>query len=1002
MSEQNSAASASVNRAKPYQLMLFPLNNGATNVYYVLVLSYIATFGSKVLALSMIFASVMVTGMRLFDAITDPIIGALMDRTNGKFGKFRPFMVIGNLIMAVSILVLYCLTPLIPASMEWARYVAFVALYAIWVIGYTFQTSCTRSGQTVLTNDPKQRPLFTIFNTVGSLLGMGAMQFFAPILAKNYEGGYASAGFFRTLAPVGIVISILLTILAIIYALCIAAAIAFHAQEGVQQLMEDPARICIWSLCFLLCLIYHKKRSSYRVAAEHTVLPPLTVILLVTGYFPDVAMFLIIVTIITSIITARSLKIGILRAGTTLAPIPLIKILFANTSHVLSIIISQNSVNAAINPYQFQHWLLPLLIMTVAVPIIRLICDIVTFFFVQIPIRKAMREYSLSHILAMALADLMAIVWIPEILEFANIGSDTATVLSVFMLALIAYSLLLMTVDTMSRLTRSRSALKCIANVSDALPLPNQVPEETVVRRINRGLTRMRCFISNANNLDKRGYSYRYSAPISTGSRQYYLAMERSIWNRPFMSPDETILLTCGEVLTESLRVNKEVTLLRTESETDTLTGALTYRAFIGHLKSLQTENVHNLVAVVYFGVEHLRTVNEHYGRKIGNAVLRSVGMRLSQLLPGNATLSRVNGAEFAMIVTDVTSTSDVEELATRMRNLAVMPVYTEEGEVSVDVSSSISFSNATDGFSVLLADASAHIYESESSNLPVVDGMTSTLAAQNGSGDYFNASDVLRHAIEDNTISVLYQPIFDVNTKRITSLDTIVRVHDAKGRTLAPYFVTAEAHRLNMSVQLTLDVLETCVKDMTAFRKVAPELDIVDICMNGSELGASIFHERLEQLTHEQPQLRFGLQLGSHAIHVVHDEVDDEVAALAALPNVELGLTNAGTTYSEVAAFAHLPLDFARFDKTVVRDFRTPRAKQIMQRTLEISRDNDAFHVVFDGVESLDQVEFIRSIGGTLAEGTLLSNAMSANEFLMRLETMGTSLPEAAPRQAE
>ena len=72
------------------------------------------------------------------------------------------------------------------------------------------------------------------------------------------------------------------------------------------------------------------------------------------------------------------------------------------------------------------------------------------------------------------------------------------------------------------------------------------------------------------------------------------------------------------------------------------------------------------------------------------------------------------------------------------------------------------------------------------------------------------------------------------------------------------------------------------------------------------------------------------------------------------------------------------------------------------MQRTLDISRDSDAFYVVFDGVESLDQVEFIRSIGGTIAEGTLLSNAMNANEFLMRLETMGTSLPEAVPRQAE
>ena len=211
MSEQ----SQSVNRAKTYQLVLFPLNNGATNVYYVLVLSYIATFGSNVLSLGLMFASVMVTAMRLCDAITDPVIGALMDRTNGKFGKFRPFMVIGNATMAISILLLYLATPLIPASAMWLRYILFIALYFVWVIGYTFQTSCTRSGQTVLTNDPNQRPLFTIFNTVGSLLGMGAMQFLAPILRANVAD-YDRAEFYRVLAPIGIVISIVLTVLAII------------------------------------------------------------------------------------------------------------------------------------------------------------------------------------------------------------------------------------------------------------------------------------------------------------------------------------------------------------------------------------------------------------------------------------------------------------------------------------------------------------------------------------------------------------------------------------------------------------------------------------------------------------------------------------------------------------------------------------------------------------------------------------------------------------------
>ena len=204
-----------INRAKTYQLVLFPLNNGATNVYYVLVLSYIATFGSNVLSLGVLFASIMVTGMRVFDAFTDPIIGALMDRTNGKFGKFRPFMVIGNVIMATSIIVMYMLTPLIPESMMAFRYIAFVLLYAVWVIGYTFQTSCTRAGQTVLTSDPNQRPLFTIFNTVGSLAGMGVMQFLAPIIRANVAD-YSSPNFYRILTPIGIAVSVILTILAII------------------------------------------------------------------------------------------------------------------------------------------------------------------------------------------------------------------------------------------------------------------------------------------------------------------------------------------------------------------------------------------------------------------------------------------------------------------------------------------------------------------------------------------------------------------------------------------------------------------------------------------------------------------------------------------------------------------------------------------------------------------------------------------------------------------
>ena len=203
-----------VNRAKLYQIILFPFNNGATNIYFLLTMNYIVYHANGVLGLILIFANVMVTIMRIFDAITDPIIGVILDKTDGKFGKFRPYIVLGNVIMAVSALLMYFGTRAIPESMMWFRYVGFVLAYIVYVIGYTFQTACTRSGQTVLTNDPSQRPLFIIFNTIASLFGMGFVQIVAPLLGERY--GYGSTEFFDIIVPISIALSAVLTVLALI------------------------------------------------------------------------------------------------------------------------------------------------------------------------------------------------------------------------------------------------------------------------------------------------------------------------------------------------------------------------------------------------------------------------------------------------------------------------------------------------------------------------------------------------------------------------------------------------------------------------------------------------------------------------------------------------------------------------------------------------------------------------------------------------------------------
>lgn len=215
MGNEKNGTKTGLNRAKAYQLILFPMNNGATNVYYILTMNFIAYYANGVLGLALMFATTMVTVMRLFDAVTDPVIGAMIDRTSTKFGKFRPYMILGNVIMILSSVLLYFGIRIIPADGAWLKYVCFVLFYALYVIGYTFQTACTRSGQTCLTNDPGQRPLFTVFNTVASLIGMGLIQFLAPILAGRL-GGYNSGAFFNVMIPMSVVISAVLTLLAVI------------------------------------------------------------------------------------------------------------------------------------------------------------------------------------------------------------------------------------------------------------------------------------------------------------------------------------------------------------------------------------------------------------------------------------------------------------------------------------------------------------------------------------------------------------------------------------------------------------------------------------------------------------------------------------------------------------------------------------------------------------------------------------------------------------------
>lgn len=160
-----------IHRAHIWEIGLYALNNTSTNIYMTLV-GYVSYYLVGIVGVGVVLAGTILTLMRIWDGVTDPFVGFIVDKTNTKFGKNRPFIVIGNLILFGTTWLMFNLVPNLSMSI---RFPVFIAIYLVYIIGYTCQCVVTKSAQTCLTNDPKQRPIFAMFDSVYNLLALSVI-----------------------------------------------------------------------------------------------------------------------------------------------------------------------------------------------------------------------------------------------------------------------------------------------------------------------------------------------------------------------------------------------------------------------------------------------------------------------------------------------------------------------------------------------------------------------------------------------------------------------------------------------------------------------------------------------------------------------------------------------------------------------------------------------------------------------------------------------------------
>lgn len=199
-------------QAKQWEIAFFSLNNSATNLY-LFAFGFLTYYATGIAGFATLLVSNLLGAARLFDGIIDPSIGIIMDKFNTRWGKFRPLMLVSNIGLILSFLLLFSTHRLSGA----AQVVVFLIALVFHKIVYSVQQTVTKAAQPALTNDPSQRPLFSIYDTVFSSIGVFAI---GQVVVSNFlaprHGGEFNQAFFTEFLIGIMVLSIVLTVLAII------------------------------------------------------------------------------------------------------------------------------------------------------------------------------------------------------------------------------------------------------------------------------------------------------------------------------------------------------------------------------------------------------------------------------------------------------------------------------------------------------------------------------------------------------------------------------------------------------------------------------------------------------------------------------------------------------------------------------------------------------------------------------------------------------------------
>lgn len=435
---------------------------------------------------------------------------------------------------------------------------------------------------------------------------------------------------------------------------------------------------------------------------------------------------------------------------------------------------------------------------------------------------------------------------------------------------------------------------------------------------------------------------------------------------------------------------------LETLSATDTLTGLYNRFQFDRSIyEKLATSDRYNrLMSIMFIDLDNFKIINDTFGHHVGDLLLKEAAIRMKNCLRIDDFFARIGGDEFAVILSDVKSPEAIGTVAQKMLDVLAVDFYLDDHNIRVSASIGIAcYPHEGTTKENLLKHADIAMYHAKSLGRNNYQYFSEELNARYR--QHTNLEYALKFALDRKEISLTYQPIYDLKTNKIVGMETLALWTHPKFGVISPNIFIPIAEETGLITKIGNWVFRSACEQAQKWQLNKFKDFKLSINLSSHQILQEDFFDMIVDVLNSTkiPPTLLELELTETTVMGYRTDVFKNAMEKLHNMSISIAIDDFGTGYSSLTRLKYLAIDTLKIDKNFIQDALTDNNSAVIVNCLIALGNNLGLKVIAEGVETKEQLEFIKAKGCIYGQGYLLSKPINTEGMTRFLEEIEKTL---------